>query len=225
MDGVLRLPSGSYMDFKEETEEEHMESGRKNVIAKDINRFKESVKISGGYYFARFEAGDPTTQEDRNDDSSQTNIPIFKQNQTVYSNITQYNAAMLTRNLYNNQSDKYTSDLVNSYAWDTTILYIQKFSGDEDYSRSSVLRYEKLKTGQPKDERCNIFDMDTNVLELSTETYNNYSEPSTSRGGYYCTSITSSVNHTSNRHRISQSGCYDDVGFRRHIVLIKDKKS
>ena len=34
-------------------------------------------------------------------------------------------------------SSNFESDLINSYAWDTAIVFIQEFSGDTDYSRQA----------------------------------------------------------------------------------------
>ena len=199
----------------EETEAEHKTSGYTNTIAKDINKFKESVKNNGGYYITRYEAGDSNSTSNRTSSSSQTIIPVFKENQIVYNHITQPNAATLVRNLYNNQTKNYESDLINSYAWDTAIVFIQEFSGDEDYSRQNRLQDTLAKTGQAtngtnKDVRCNIYDMAGNVLEWTTETSSNTSEPCNRRGGtyYYNNSFTAL------RYSYSNGYSYDDLGFR-----------
>lgn len=91
--------------------------------------------------------------------------------------------------MYSQEQD-YTSDLINSYAWDTAILFIQEFSGDEDYSGQSRLQSTEAKTGEAtdgnvKDVRCNIYDMAGNASEWTTETCNNREGkyPCTSRGG------------------------------------------
>ena len=95
--------------------------------------------------------------------------------------------------MYN--SSNFDSDLINSYAWYTTIVYIQKFSGDADYSRQNRLQNTLAKCGEAHsgsnyDVRCNIYDMAGNDFEWGTETSSNgtnnyvlyggkYSEPST----------------------------------------------
>ena len=174
IDGSM-ISDGAY-DVIEETETEHIVNKYTNIIAKDINKFKESIKDNGGYYITRYEAGDQTTMSDRTNNSNQNIIPVFKNNKITYNCITQPNSAILMRNLYSNQHSNYESDLVNSYAWDTAIVFIQEFSGDGKYSRQQRLQNTLAKTGQAtdgikKDVRCNIYDMSGNVMEWSTETH------------------------------------------------------
>ena len=208
--------------FVEETEEEHAESNYSNRIAKNINKFKESVKNNGGYYIARYEAGDSISTGERMMNASQTYIPIFKKNQTTYNYITQPNAAMLVRNLYSNQSKNYTSDLVNSYAWDTAIIFIQEFSGDSDYSQQSKIQAKLAKTGMSidgrnnNDIRCNIYDMAGNVDEWNTETYIHFSNNCVRRGDSY---ISSNSEGTTSRTSGTTSSTSDSTGFRRNYIL------
>ena len=211
--------------YVEETEEEHIASKYENVIAKDIENFKESVKNKGGYYIARYEAGDSNSTNNRTSSSSQTVIPVFKDNQIVYNYIKQPNAANLVRNLYANKNIQYTSDLVNSYAWDTSIIFIQEFSGDTDYSIQNSIKNSLSKTGQAiyetnKDVRCNIYDMAGNVLEWCTETCSLSEFQSSYRGGDYYNKIY----YTSNRNGGRLNECYDISGFRRNIIFKLLKK-
>ena len=78
--------------------------------------------------------------------------------------------------MYN--SNQFTSDLVNSYAWDTAIVFIQEFSGDSDYSKQKAFtsfgKTGETTDGINKDIRCNIYDMATNGSEFITETYARY---------------------------------------------------
>ena len=206
----------------EETEAEHKTSGYTNTIAKDINKFRESIKNNGGYYIARYEAGDSNSTSNRTSSSSQTVIPVFKENQIVYNHITQPNAATLVRNLYNNQTKNYESDLINSYAWDTAIVFIQEFSGDEDYSIQNAIQDTLAKTGLAtdgtnKDVRCNIHDMSGNVYEWTTETDYNTSHPQIYRGGYY----NNHIYYTSNRYSYSATGYSSPyVGWRRNFIYV-----
>ena len=114
----------------------------------------------------------------------------------MWNNITQINAATASRNLYQTVN----SDLMNSYAWDTAIVYIQKFSNDKDYSRQDggSINSSLTNTGVNKDEVCKINDMASNTIEWTTEystfTDSSYARPCTARGGFcsstgYCTSI------------------------------------
>ena len=85
------------------------------------------------------------------------------------------------KNMYD--TDKYNSDLVNSYAWDTALLFIQKFSGEKNYAMQNVQSSEKKNCGEIGDEKCNINDMSENYLEWTTETAGENSY--TYRGGEY----------------------------------------
>ena len=206
----------------EQTKAEQETNNRGNAIARDIIEFKESVKTNGGYYLARYEAGDPTTEVDRiRNSSSQTIVPVFKDNQIVYSCITEKNASILMENLYYNQSNNYVSDLVNSYAWDTAIVYIQEFSeiNTSYYSKQNALQNSVARTGQAtnginKDIKCNIYDMAGNVYEWTTEAAASGSSPCISRGGSY----NSTAGIPAKRSYIYASACLVDFGFRRNFI-------
>ena len=58
-----------------------------------------------------------------------------KSSDFVYNYVTQSEVASLSQNMYN--STNFTSDLLNSYSWDTAILFIQKCSTDLDYSKET----------------------------------------------------------------------------------------
>ncbi|MGN1269650.1 MAG: hypothetical protein ACI4UU_02125, partial [Clostridia bacterium] len=85
---------------------------------------------------------------------------------------------------------KYYSDLINSYAWDTAIIFIEAYSGDTTYAtkKGSNIKSSIAKTGENADKRCNIQDMAGNVMEWSTESSTYY--PCTRRGGYCGNSTT-----------------------------------
>ena len=90
-------------------------------------------------------------------------------------------------------STNFESDLINSYAWDTAIVFIQTFSGDSDYSRQNRLQSELAKCGEAtdgtnKDVRCNIYDMAGNMYEWTTETCSYTTIPCTLRGGSFALS-------------------------------------
>ena len=219
-----KITDGSVLDtyFREETIAEHTASKYNNFIAKDINTFKESVKSNGGYYFARYEAGDPTTETNRQSSSLQTVVPVFKNNQVAYDYIAQRNAAERTRELYTNQSTNYISDLINSYSWDTTLIFIQEFSGDPDYSMQGCLQLNtSARTGQAtdgenKDVRCNIYDMAGNVREASTETMYNPA-PGVSRGGIY---LNNNLRASGRANQVATSIIVSE-GFRRNYIHFK----
>ena len=140
----------------------------------DIKDFISSVKENGGYYIARFEASE-----------GEFNKAESKYGKTIVSNITQANASTACQDLYNGVN----SDLMNSYAWDTAILFIQKY-GLENYSRQTTLNSKLQKSGESGDIQCNIYDMSSNCYEWTTETYTKKtSTPCTDRGGGYDVSI------------------------------------
>lgn len=174
-----------FSKYAEETQEEHNMSESKNTIAQNINDFKNSVKKYGGYYIARFESSQNVT----------TNKVESKYNQTVWTNITQIDAGKMCQNLY----EGIYSDLINSYAWDTAILFIQKYSGDTDYSKQGRLQDSLANTGKATDGtnydlRCNIYDMAGNCYEWTTETYKGDLEfPCIIRGGVYSNIYNASI--------------------------------
>ena len=183
-----------------------------NVVARNLEDFITKAKSIGGYYIGRYEAGKVNGNE---------NTFNIKKGQTVYNRITQSDAAELARNLYNGNI-KLQSDLINSYAWDTAIIFIQTFSGDTDYSKQTGKNTKStfLLTGESTlesdnkiDERCNIYDMAGNLLEWSTETYTDENTPCVYRGCYGGNDI----GYTA--YRIFSSLKSAGVGFRSILYL------
>ena len=188
-DGTPSPFSGPYT---EDTAESH-NSSYGNAIAKDINDFIKKANSSGGYYIGRYEEGDATaTSSERTSSTSDTNPIVSKAGVYPYNYITQPQASSLCQEMYS--SSNFESDLINSYAWDTAIVFIQEFSGDTDYSRQSRLQSSLAKCGEAtdgtnNDVRCNIYDMAGNTREWSTETVPNTDFPCVPRGGLYDDSI------------------------------------
>ena len=162
-----------------------IDSTAQNATARDLKTFIETSLANGGYYIARFEA------------SGAASKITSKYNQTVLGNITQPNAAKAAREMYGeikeNNKLVYASDLVNSYAWDTAIVFIQTYSGKTDYASHNESKTTKAftATGKNNDKYCNIWDMSGNAYEWTTE-YSTYSYDSdfyacVYRGGYYGT--------------------------------------
>ena len=155
-----------------------------NTTALNLKEFIDSVKANGGYYIARYEASYGTDGKANSKvSSSYSAITAPTKEGTLWNFVTQLSAATASRGLYNTA----TTDLVNSYAWDTAIIYIQNFSGDADYSYQSSKNTSLSNTGKNGDEMCKINDMASNTLEWTTE-YVNYKEnsrvcPCAPRGG------------------------------------------
>ena len=147
-----------------------------NAIAKDLAGFVDSVRNNGGYYLARYEAsyGSGTSVADYKPLSKvSTGIPrtsssIALTQGMLWNYITQLDAAKISRNMYNSDSSVGVgSDLVNSYAWDTAIVFIQAM-GNSNYSNKNIVG-SIVNTGTTGDKVCNIYDMASNCREWSTE--------------------------------------------------------
>ena len=155
------------------------DSTAQNATARNLEEFISTTLANGGYYIARFEA------------SGTASKITSKYNQTVLGNITQPNAAKAAREMYGeikeNNKLVYASDLVNSYAWDTAIIFIQTYSTGTDASSyaSKNKSTSFAKTGINPDKYCNICDMSGNVDESTTETSINTSFYYVRRGGDY----------------------------------------
>ena len=156
------------------------DSTAQNATARNLEEFISTTLANGGYYIARFEA------------SGTAEKITSKYDQTVLTNITQPNAAKAAREMYGeikeNNKLVYASDLVNSYAWDTAIVYIQAM-GNSNYANQTDGNGTLKNTGSTEDEKCKIFDMAGNLYELTTEystyTVSSSAYPCTTRGGYF----------------------------------------
>ena len=155
-----------------------------NTTALNLKGFVDSVKANGGYYISRYEASYGADGKANSKVSNTVSESTPNKEGQLWNNITQINAAIASRNLYNTVN----SDLINSYAWDTAIVYIQNFSGDTDYSKQNSLNTRLANTGVNNDEKCKINDMASNIWEWTTEycTYARSSDayPCACRGGY-----------------------------------------
>ena len=123
---------------------------------------------------------------------------VCKKEQQVWNYVTQNKASKLSRDMYGSEA-KVTSDLINSYAWDTAIVFIQKCGTERNSSTysytvgqsststsaSQTTGTNKLKATSKVDKQCNIFDMAGNCLEWTTETSSDSNYPCVLQGGYY----------------------------------------
>ena len=192
-------------------------SSKGNATAKSITNFKNSVVQNGGYYIGRYEARTATARSASGNALTQI---TEKGTENVYNWVTQLQAAQLSQNMYN--SDKFTSDLINSYAWDTAIVFIQNCGTNTKYSIQYSLNKALTQTGTNSlsdtskiDVQCNIYDMASNIWEWTTETSNDSSNPCVYRGG-----INNSLNHyTSYRYRYHTSLSHYKLGFRPLLYL------
>ena len=175
------------------------DSTAQNATARDLTTFIETTQANGGYYIARFEASKNTT----------TKRIESKYNKTVLGSISQLEAAESAREMYGEVKENgkliYASDLVNSYAWDTAIIFIQTYSTGEDASTYAIQNKSTsfANTGKNADKYCNIWDMSGNAYELTTEYSTEISGdqylPCTSRGGAYESNVGELTGKTAGR--------------------------
>ena len=187
-------------------------STAQNATARNLEEFISTTLANGGYYIARFEA------------SGTASKIASKYNQTVLDYITQPNAAKLAREMYGeikeNNELVYASDLVNSYAWDTAIIFIQTYSGKTDYASHNESKTTKAftATGKNNDKYCNIWDMSGNAYEWTTE-YSAYSSnsffgPCVYRGGFYYAPDDLADYYTSYRNSTDATNSLSGFGLR-----------
>ena len=174
---------------------------------------KTSVERYKGFYIGRYEAGDKDSTEASTPDlrtwsSSTSNKISIKANQAPYNYVTRTQAVSLAEGFATKQGYKAKTKLVSSYAWDTTIAFIEKTvnnygssSSQGNYYNTSV-NYKDI-TDESKPEKtkaenssllvatgqttpvCNIYDMGGNVWEWTTESWSDTDIPYAIRGGYY----------------------------------------
>ena len=190
-------------------------STAQNATARNLEEFISTTLANGGYYIARFEA------------SGTASKIASKYNQTVLGNITQPNAAKVAREMYGEVKENnelvYASDLVNSYAWDTAIVFIQTYSGKTDYAshNESITTKAFTATGKNNDKYCNIWDMSGNAYEWTTEysTNSGYSNfyPCVTRGGYCTTGNGEASYYTS--YRDNNDTTYSYSNYSLHSLL------
>ena len=188
------------------------DSTAQNATARNLEEFISTTLANGGYYIARFEA------------SGTASKIASKYNQTVLVDITQPNAAKAAREMYGeikeNNKLVYASDLVNSYAWDTAIIFIQTYSGKTDYASHNESKTTKAftATGKNNDKYCNIWDMSGNAYEWTTEystySFDSYFNPCVFRGGFYSTADGEAYVYTSYRYHHYTTTSLSNIGLR-----------
>ena len=176
---------------------QELNTGNGNTTAKENieseeTGFRKSAIENGGYYIGRYEARDGVTTSARGSSTSDTNQLVCTASNYVYNNVTQDQAAERSQGMYAENSN-FTSDLMNSYAWDTAIDFLQKCDNRTDkttpYSRQNSLNTSLATQGtnnlETKDQICNIFDMASNCGEWTTETCSSADFPCVNRGDNY----------------------------------------
>ena len=166
---------------------------------------KTSVKTYKGFYIGRYEAGEKESTEAKTLRSSNdvTKTVTIKANQAPYNYVTRTEAVSLAEGFATKQGYKAKTKLVSSYAWDTTIAFLQKVNSDygssseEGNHKDTTFSYTDI-TGATKTKAsgsevlvptgqttpvCNIYDMGGNVWEGTPESCSSASYPYALRGG------------------------------------------
>ena len=202
---------------------------------------KTSVERYKGFYIGRYEAGDKesTVAKTLRSSNDVTKTVTIKANQAPYNYVTRTQAVSLAEGFATKQGYKAKTKLVSSYAWDTTIAFIEKTvnnygssSSQGNYYNTSV-NYKDI-TDESKPEKtkaenssllvatgqttpvCNIYDMGGNVLEWTTESCSYKFSPYAMRGG----DGSGKFAHDAAGYRINNPGdAYGNVGFRLTLFM------
>ena len=194
--------------------QEQENSNKKNTCAKNIKEFKKNTVENNGYYIGRYEA---RTVKERNSEKEDLAQITEKKSDSIYNFVTQPQAATLSSNMYNN--NEFTSDLINSYAWDTAIVFIQEFGKVKNYAKQKSLNDTLLINGTDDDVQCNIFDISSNVVEWTTEYSSKINDGKdyscVNRGGYCFLKL----NYSCFRNDADSLFSVERVGFRPIIYM------
>ena len=166
---------------------------------------KTSVKTYKGFYIGRYEAGNKENTEAKKlrNSNDVTKTVTIKANQAPYNYVTRTQAISLAESFATKQGYKAKTKLVSSYAWDTTIAFLQKVNSDygssseEGNHKDTTFSYTDI-TGATKTKAsgsevlvptgqttpvCNIYDMGGNVWEGTPESCSSTEYPYALRGG------------------------------------------
>ena len=199
---------------------------------------KTSVERYKGFYIGRYEAGykESTKAKTLRSSNDVTKTVTIKANQAPYNYVTRPDAVSLAEGFATKQGYKAKTKLVSSYAWDTTIAFLQKVNSDYGSSSEEGNYYDTtfpytditgatktkakssnvlVPTGQTTPV-CNIYDMGGNVWEWTTESSSGTYGICTARGGVYCTYVASGPAG----YRINNSGSAGGtIGFRLTLFM------
>ena len=165
---------------------ESMGTDGRNATAKNLEEFVNSTKPieeggNGGYYIGRYEASYASGATSTTTVGNYANCKAASKISNGYSK-TSTKVAISTYA----DSTSVKSDLMNSYAWDTAIVYIQE-AGNSNYANQNSKNTTLANTGTNNDEVCKINDMASNIYEWTTEHssggYGSFSFPCVVRGG------------------------------------------
>ena len=199
---------------------------------------KTSVETYKGFYIGRYEAGDKesTVAKTLRSSNDVTKTVTIKANQAPYNYVKRTQAVSLAEGFATKQGYKAKTKLVSSYAWDTTIAFLQKVNSDygnsseEGNYKDTTFSYTDI-TGASKTKAknsnvlvptgqttpvCNIYDMGGNVGEWPTESCSDPGYPYAGRGGIYFYGF---ANHPAGDRLYYSVNAYDCIGFRLTLFM------
>ena len=166
----VRSDAGSWYEY--DISESH--PNYKNTSAKGVNDFNAKTIDAGGFWIGRYEAR-----------KSSSNLVTEKSTDNVYVSVTQPDAASLCGTMYES-NDFFESDLINSYAWDTCVLFLQEYDNRASQQKLYSITNPTSSSVQNKgttDKICNVYDIASNCFEWTTETYMHTAWGCCARGG------------------------------------------
>ena len=197
-----------------------------NATAYNLEEWMNSVKNNGGYYIARYEASYASGSSIADYKCASKISNGFSEDSmtynpgTLWNRITQIEASKVAINTYKDSRNGVKSDLMNSYAWDTAIVFIQE-CGHTNYANQTSKNTSLADTGKNSDEVCKINDLASNCYEWTTEyssyTHSGFTVPCVHRGGYYNSSI---VYATSRYYGFTTLSIVGSISFRPSLYLV-----
>ena len=133
-----------------------------DIVSKDLcnndkyEEFIQSTLENGGFYISRFEIG------------KENDKPVSKYGVDTWVNINKNEANKLIETMY----DNIKCDLINGYAYDTTLSWLMKNNNVEP-NIIDIENTENITSGRSV--YNNIYDFNDNVMEITSET--TYSNP------------------------------------------------
>ena len=178
------------------------ESYNKYTETKDTT-WAEKVATYGGYYIGRYET------------KYENSKCVVKKGNKPTVNITRDTARGYAQKMDTDYGYiAVTTDLLNSYMWDTALKYIDYYTNSSFSTTRGLGNVDSKNSGAvasgsySEDIKCNIADMSGNVNEWTTERHSS-SHPCVTRGGNYNVSYAAC-----RRYYADTSNSFSNVGFR-----------